>query len=54
MNSSISTFLKIAVTVVSISAFLFIVGYGMIKTESTSYKGKVEAVKTNIPTGTTP
>lgn len=51
MNSTISTFLKIAITVVSISAFLFIVGYGMISSESTGYSNNITGVHANLPTG---
>ncbi|WP_209124348.1 hypothetical protein [Alkalihalobacillus sp. BA299] len=38
MNTSLSTFLKIGVTVVVIAALLFSVGYGMIETETNTYK----------------
>ncbi|WP_192894798.1 hypothetical protein [Neobacillus notoginsengisoli] len=54
MNSSLSTFLKIGITVIAISAFLFVFGYGMIKTESDSYKSTITSVDDNLPSGTTP
>lgn len=54
MNSTISTFLKIAVTVVSISAFLFFVGYNMISGESTEYKTEIESISDNVPSATQP
>lgn len=40
MNSSLSTFMKIAVTVIVIVALLFTVGYKMIHTETTDYTTK--------------
>lgn len=41
MNTSLATFLKIAVTVVVISALLFSVGYQMIQNESHSYDQEI-------------
>ncbi|MFT9495734.1 MULTISPECIES: hypothetical protein [Bacillota] len=51
MNSTISTFLKIAITVVSISAFLFFIGYNMIGSETTNYKSDITDMQNNLPTG---
>lgn len=52
MNQSLSTFLKIAVTVLAISAFLFYIGYNLIGTETGKYQNKIEGVYTNLPNGT--
>ncbi|MGE6755948.1 hypothetical protein ACQKFO_21340 [Rossellomorea sp. NPDC071047] len=49
MNVTISTFLKIAITVVSISAFLFVLGYGMANNEATHYETQIEAERTVLP-----
>ncbi|WP_269919578.1 MULTISPECIES: hypothetical protein [Bacillati] len=46
MNQSLSTFLKIAVTVLSITAFLFVFGYGMVNSEVDEYQGKITGVAT--------
>ncbi|MEG6533213.1 hypothetical protein V6C20_06695 [Caldibacillus thermoamylovorans] len=46
MNQSLATFLKIAVTVLSITAFLFVFGYGMVNSEVEEYKGKITGVST--------
>jgi high-affinity Fe2+/Pb2+ permease len=52
MNTSLSTFLKIGVTVVVIAALLFSVGYKMIETETTTYQtDKISS--TNHPLSTT-
>ncbi|WP_374717749.1 hypothetical protein [Neobacillus sp.] len=53
MNQSLSTFLKIAITVLSISAFLFYIGYNMIGTETTSYKNTISNIDGNLPDGST-
>ncbi|MFP7442551.1 MULTISPECIES: hypothetical protein [Bacillus] len=48
MNASISQFMKIALTVIVISALLFFVGYQMVDTEITGtggYKSTVEGVE---------
>jgi hypothetical protein len=42
VNTSLSVFLKIAVSVVVIAALLFSVAYGMIENESNHYKSKIE------------
>jgi high-affinity Fe2+/Pb2+ permease len=52
MNTSLSTFLKIGVTVVVIAALLFSVGYGMIETETNTYKND-KISSTNHPLSTT-
>ncbi|WP_190284989.1 hypothetical protein [Bacillus sp. S3] len=49
MNQTLSTFLKIAVTVISISAFLFVLGYNMVNSEATAYKTKVTGIQANMP-----
>ncbi|MCM3393290.1 hypothetical protein [Cytobacillus oceanisediminis] len=49
MNQTLSTFLKIAVTVVSISAFLFFIGYNMISSESTEYQTEITGISNNLP-----
>lgn len=51
MNQSISTFLKIAITVVAISAFLFFIGYNMIGTETGDYQTQIESQVNNLPDG---
>ncbi|MEI2356700.1 hypothetical protein [Mesobacillus zeae] len=51
MNQTIATFMKIAITVVSISAFLFYVGYNMIGSETTNYKTDITSVNSKLPTG---
>lgn len=51
MNQTLSTFLKIAITVISISAFLFFIGYNMVGSETTAYKSKVTGVQGNVPNG---
>jgi len=53
MNKSLSTFLGIAITVLSISAFLFFIGYGMINSETTEYKTEISAIDGNLPDGKT-
>ncbi|MGE6755946.1 hypothetical protein ACQKFO_21330 [Rossellomorea sp. NPDC071047] len=49
MNVTISTFLKIAITVVSISAFLFVVAYNMADSETTHYQTEIETERTLLP-----
>lgn len=49
MNVTLATFLKIAVTVISISAFLFVIGYTMIGGETNEYKTEIESMSTNLP-----
>lgn len=51
MNQTIATFLKIAITVVAISAFLFFIGYNMIGNESKAYESDINAMQNNLPTG---
>ncbi|WP_374717748.1 hypothetical protein [Neobacillus sp.] len=51
MNQSLSTFLKIAITVLSISAFLFFIGYNMIGTETNQYISKISSMDNNLPDG---
>jgi hypothetical protein len=41
MGTSLATFMKLAVTVIVISAILFSVGYQMIETESNSYDQEI-------------
>jgi len=41
MNTSLSTFLKIGVTVIVIAALLFSVGYSMIERETTTYESDI-------------
>lgn len=45
MNSSLATFLKVAVTVVVIAAMLFSVGYQMLIDESKHYDGEIVRYK---------
>jgi hypothetical protein len=58
MNTSLATFMKLAVSVIVIAALLFIVGYKMVDTEITGaggYKGTIEgpAIPTvAVPSGT--
>ncbi|MCA1064436.1 hypothetical protein QTG56_22755 (plasmid) [Rossellomorea sp. AcN35-11] len=49
MNNTISTFLKIAITVVAIGAFLFGVAYTMTSSESTHYENQVNGVQSKLP-----
>lgn len=49
MNQTLSTFLKIAVSALSIGLLLFGVAYGMVKSEGDSYKSQIENVKTSLP-----
>jgi hypothetical protein len=51
MNKTISTFLGIAITV-SISAFLFFIGYDMIGAETQVYETEIEGMSNNLPAGT--
>jgi len=53
MNKSLSTFLGIAITVLSISAFLFFIGYNMINSETTEYNTEISGVDGNLPDGQT-
>jgi hypothetical protein len=51
MNTALSTFLKVGVTVVVIVALLFSVGYGMIETETEYYKdNKISNTNFNLDT----
>ncbi|MEC3018339.1 hypothetical protein P9Z80_13695 [Bacillus cereus] len=50
MKSSLAKFMGIAITAVTISVLVFGVAYNMVTSESTSYKGNVEAVKAKLPT----
>ncbi|WP_169793827.1 hypothetical protein [Sutcliffiella cohnii] len=45
MNITISTFMKIAVTVIVISALLFSVGYQMVVDESNHYDSELDRYK---------
>lgn len=45
MNTSLSTFMKIAVTVIVISALLFSVGYQMVIDESEHYEMEINDLK---------
>ncbi|MCA1064440.1 hypothetical protein QTG56_22765 (plasmid) [Rossellomorea sp. AcN35-11] len=49
MNNTISTFLKIAITVVAIGAFLFGTAYAMVTGESSFYETQIKGVQANIP-----
>ncbi|MEI2356701.1 hypothetical protein [Mesobacillus zeae] len=51
MNQTIATFMKIAITVVSISAFLFYVGYNMIGSEANNYKTDITGLNSKLPAG---
>ncbi|MFC0476036.1 hypothetical protein ACFFHF_12390 [Robertmurraya beringensis] len=51
MNQSLSTFLKIGITVICISAFLFFIGYNMIGTETNDYQTDITNMSNNLPTG---
>lgn len=51
MNQSLSTFLKIGITVIAISAFLFFIGYNMIGTETNEYQTNIQNMSNNLPTG---
>lgn len=51
MKTSLSTFLGIAITVICISAFLFIGGYNLINSETSAYGTKVTNMQTNLPNG---
>lgn len=51
MNTALSTFLKVGVTVVVIVALLFSVGYGMIEDEAEYYKdNKISNTNFNLDT----
>ncbi|MEK4671087.1 hypothetical protein [Niallia sp. FSL R7-0271] len=52
MNKTLSTFLGIAITVITISAFLFIGGYNLVNSETSAYGTKVTNMQTNLPSGT--
>ncbi|NLP52204.1 hypothetical protein [Bacillus sp. RO1] len=45
MNTSIATFMKVALTVTVIVACLFVVGYTLVDDESEAYKEIVEVQK---------
>ncbi|MCM3619737.1 hypothetical protein M3936_19385 [Sutcliffiella horikoshii] len=47
MNTSISTFMKVALTVTVIVACLFMVGYKLVDDETDAYKDIVEAQKSH-------
>jgi hypothetical protein len=52
MNKTLSTFLGIAISVITISAFLFIGAYNLIGSETDTYGTKVTNMQTNLPSGT--
>jgi hypothetical protein len=52
MNSTLATFLKIGITVISISAFLFFVGYNLVGSETTTYNTKISSMNGKLPAGT--
>ena len=52
MNTTLSTFLKIAITAVTIGFLLFGVAYTMTTGESNDYKGRIEGVYNKLPNGT--
>lgn len=49
MNTSLATFLKIAVTVLAIGAFLFVFGYNMTKSQVDKYEEKITNVESTTP-----
>lgn len=51
MNQTLATFLKIAVTVLSISAFLFFFGYNLVEDQVEVYGSDIEGIHNNLPTG---
>ncbi|WP_200843191.1 hypothetical protein [Rossellomorea marisflavi] len=48
MNQTLSTFLKIGVTVVAIGAFLFGVAYTLVGNEADHYGDRVTGVQTKL------
>ncbi|UAL49887.1 hypothetical protein K7887_22480 (plasmid) [Sutcliffiella horikoshii] len=53
MNSSISTFMKVALTVTMIVGLLFMVGYTLVDGEVANYKGDIESTDNHgLKTGT--
>lgn len=49
MNQTLATFLKIAVTVLSISAFLFFFGYQLVDDQVTEYGNDIVDIHNNLP-----
>lgn len=51
MNKSLSTFLGLALTAITISALLFFIGYNMLGNETNEYQTDIEGMSENLPTG---
>ncbi|HEO8421299.1 MULTISPECIES: hypothetical protein [Bacillaceae] len=51
MNTTLAQFLKIGLTVVTISAFLFFIGYNLVGSNTTTYSAKINGAQSNLPTG---
>lgn len=49
MNQTLATFLKIAVTVLSISAFLFFFGYQLVDNQVTEYGNDIVDIHNKLP-----
>lgn len=49
MNTTLQTFLKIAVTVVAISAFLFFFGYNLVEHQVEEYGSDIAGIHNNLP-----
>lgn len=49
MNQTLATFLKIAVTVLAISAFLFFFGYQLVDDQVTEYGNDIVNIHNNLP-----
>lgn len=45
MNQTLSTFLKMGITVVAIAAFLFGIGYNMVQSEVNGYESSITSVE---------
>ncbi|WP_169449939.1 hypothetical protein [Pontibacillus halophilus] len=53
MNQSLSTFLKIAVTTLTIGLLLFGVGYSMTDKEAGEYEAQIDSVTDDLPDSAT-
>lgn len=51
MNTSLAQFLKIGISVICISAFLFFIGYNMIGSETNEYQTDITNMSENLPSG---
>lgn len=49
MNKSVSTFMTIALTIVTIGVFLFGVAYTLVGNETNEYKTDIEGVSDKLP-----